>query len=87
VIAANAADATLGVCSLAQPAESRVRYGQLDEGVPEYWIVDLDARAFERWRPADERPEILVEALVWQPRVELEPLVSDLQEYFAAVLD
>ena len=26
--------------------------------VPEYWIVDCDGRAFERWRPHDERPEL-----------------------------
>ena len=36
-------------------------------GVPEYWVVDLDARLVERWRPGDERPEILSESLVWQP--------------------
>jgi Uma2 family endonuclease len=29
------------------------------EGVPEYWIVDLDARAIERWRP-EEAPSPLV---------------------------
>ncbi|HJR35411.1 MAG TPA: Uma2 family endonuclease [Gemmatimonadales bacterium] len=23
-------------------------------GIPEYWIVDLDARAVDRWRPAGE---------------------------------
>jgi Uma2 family endonuclease len=35
-------------------------------GVAEYWIVDLDARLIERWRPGDERPEILDARLVWQ---------------------
>ncbi|HSQ33026.1 MAG TPA: Uma2 family endonuclease [Gemmatimonadaceae bacterium] len=59
----------------------------LDEGVPEYWIVDLDARAFERWRPSDDRPEILIETLAWHARAEFEPLRIDLEEYFAAVLD
>jgi Uma2 family endonuclease len=59
----------------------------LDEGVPEYWIIDLDARAFERWRPGDERPEILADTLAWQPRSGIEQLEVRLEEYFAAVLE
>src|SRR2546422_6517563 len=38
------------------------------EGVTEYWIVDLDARLVERWRPDDERPEILRERLEWREK-------------------
>ena len=38
----------------------------LDAGIEEYWIVDLDARLVERWRPGDERPEMLDETLIWQ---------------------
>ena len=34
-------------------------------GVAEYWIVDLDARIVERWRPEDARPEIQDETLEW----------------------
>jgi len=34
-------------------------------GVAEYWIVDVDARVIERWRPEDERPEIVDETLDW----------------------
>ncbi len=34
-------------------------------GVPEYWIVDLDARIIERWTPEDVRPEIVAGELVW----------------------
>jgi Uma2 family endonuclease len=34
-------------------------------GVGEYWIVDLDARLIERWRPEDSRPEIVGEVLEW----------------------
>lgn len=51
-------------------------------GVPEYWIVDLDARLVERWRPPDERPEIVAETLVWQPHAELPPLTIDLAPLF-----
>jgi Uma2 family endonuclease len=34
-------------------------------GVTEYWIVDLDARLIERWRPEDTRPEVADETLPW----------------------
>ena len=38
-----------------------------DVGVPEYWIVDLDAQAVERWTPTRETPEILRDLLKWTP--------------------
>jgi Uma2 family endonuclease len=38
-----------------------------DVGVPEYWIVDLDAQAVERWTPTRETPEILRDRLTWTP--------------------
>ena len=34
-------------------------------GVAQYWVVDLDARLVERWRPGDDRPEILSDAIEW----------------------
>jgi Uma2 family endonuclease len=34
-------------------------------GVAEYWIVDVDARILERWRPDDVRPEILDGEFQW----------------------
>jgi Uma2 family endonuclease len=55
--------------------------------VPEYWIIDLDARLVERWRPGDDRPEIVAEALEWSPAGSAEPLRIDLARYFAAVFD
>lgn len=58
-----------------------------DEEVPEYWIVDLDARTFERWRPDDERPDILSETLVWRPVQSIPPLAIYLPDYFTSVLD
>jgi Uma2 family endonuclease len=39
-----------------------------EQQVPEYWIVDSDARLVERWRPADDRPEVIADVLEWQPR-------------------
>jgi hypothetical protein len=38
--------------------------------------VDIDARVVERWRPVDERPEVLTETLSWQPLADQPPLVS-----------
>lgn len=51
-------------------------------GIPEYWIVDIDARAIERWRPGDERPEILTDELVWSPEGATHPLTINLPELF-----
>jgi Uma2 family endonuclease len=56
-------------------------------GVSEYWIVDLEARLVERWRPADERPEMLSDALEWRPDPARPPLVIDLPSLFAAILE
>lgn len=53
--------------------------------VPEYWIVDLDARLIERWLLAVERPEIIVDALQWRPIGATEPFRLDLPKYFASV--
>lgn len=54
-------------------------------GVPEYWIVDLDARLIERWRPDDMRPEIASERLVWEPASGVPPFTLELSELFSAV--
>jgi Uma2 family endonuclease len=54
-------------------------------GIPEYWIVDLDARVIERWRPDDQRPEILSDRITWHPEGATEPLAIDLQSLFARI--
>jgi Uma2 family endonuclease len=65
----------------------RKRLVYQSQRVPEYWIIDLDARLVECWRPADARPEILTEWLIWEPRAGLEPLSIDLRELFSRILD
>lgn len=52
-------------------------------GIPEYWIVDLDARVVERWRPGDERPEVVDRQLEWRPAGAPAALVLDLPALFA----
>jgi Uma2 family endonuclease len=54
-----------------------------EEGVNEYWIVDLDQRQIERWGPADTAPEILTEHLTWQPATEMPAFHLDLPSLFA----
>lgn len=53
--------------------------------VPEYWVVDLDARAIERWRPGQRSPTIVNAELAWHPEGAREPLHIDLVRYFATV--
>ena len=54
-------------------------------GVAEYWIVDAERRHVERWRPHDERPEVLDRQLVWHPAGAADPLPIDLEALFAYV--
>ncbi len=55
-----------------------------DEGVGEYWIVDLELRRVERWRPADTQPEVVTGRLLWRPAPDAPPFELDLVALFAA---
>jgi len=83
------ADAPLPMLSIEVLSPSTARYDRglkrriyQRVGVPEYWIVDLDARMVERWRPEDKRPEIADRQLAWQPDPGAEPLTIDLVALF-----
>ena len=52
------------------------------ESVPEYWIVDCDARCVERWRPGDEVPESFMDRITWHPEAAATPLVIPLPPFF-----
>jgi Uma2 family endonuclease len=56
-----------------------------DEGIPEYWILDVDGHVVERWRPDDERPEILAATLEWQPDPKVEPLIIHVPDLFVTL--
>jgi Uma2 family endonuclease len=53
--------------------------------VSEYWVIDLNARLVERWVPNDDRPELIVDTLVWRPEGASEPFTLELPGYFADV--
>jgi Uma2 family endonuclease len=53
--------------------------------VPEYWLVDLDLRTVERWRPRDHQPEILDQRLVWAPAGAEAVLEIDLPAVFQTI--
>ena len=52
--------------------------------IPEYWIVDVDARVIERWRLGNDRPEILTATLEWTPEGATRPFTLDLPSLFAS---
>jgi len=54
-------------------------------GVATYWIVDLDARVVERWRPESASPTIIEAEVEWQPDPSVPPLCIDLTAYFKSV--
>ena len=55
--------------------------------VPDYWIVDLDARLIERWASGDDRPEVLTESLVWRPSGAASALSLDIPALFESILE
>ena len=56
-----------------------------EEGVPEYWIVDVDQRQVERWTPRDDVPELLQGRLEWRPGADVPALEIDLGALFERV--
>lgn len=79
---------TAEVLSPSSSRHDRVRKRPLyQRHVPNYWIVDLDARLIEGWTPDDVRPELLTDTLTWQPPGAATPFTLDIAAYFQRVLD
>jgi Uma2 family endonuclease len=58
-----------------------------DEGVPEFWVVDMDARTIEKSTPNDLRVDVFDERIEWMPEGASVPLVIDVGAYFTEVLE
>lgn len=74
------------VLSPSSGRHDRVRKRPLyQRNVPDYWIIDLDARIIERWRRNEARAEILTATLKWVPDGAHSAFTLDLLAYFADV--
>ena len=54
----------------------------MNVGVPDYFVVDVDARIVERWTQDRDTPVVLRDRLVWHPPGARTPLDVALPEYF-----
>jgi Uma2 family endonuclease len=78
---------TVEVLSPSSSRHDRVRKRPLyQRNVPEYWIIDLDARLIERWRTGEDRPEIVATSLAWNPEGAAQPFMLDVERFFAEVM-
>ena len=57
----------------------------LRQKVAEYWIVDIEHRTIERWRPGAAAAEVVTARLAWHPAFAGEAFELDLAELFARV--
>lgn len=74
------------VLSPSSSRHDRVRKRPLyQRHVPDYWIIDLDARLIERWTRADERPELVTQTLSWHPAGATTAFTFDLRRFFESV--
>ena len=55
----------------------------LREGIPEYWVVNPDARNISRWRGVADPGEVLSKRVEWHPSGMAAPFVVELDELFA----
>jgi Uma2 family endonuclease len=58
----------------------------LSNGIPEYWIVNADARVVSRWRSIEDPGEEFSRAITWHPAGMGEPLSIDLPALFEDAL-
>jgi Uma2 family endonuclease len=54
----------------------------LSNGVPEYWIVDTDARIVSRWRSVNDPGEVFTQRIEWRPEGMTQTLAIELPAFF-----
>ena len=59
----------------------------LSNGVPEYWVVNTEARVVSRWRSGDERGDVLSRGIDWHAPGMATPLTMDLPDLFRDALE
>ncbi len=80
------------VAEVLSPSTERTDRGRKRElfqarGVPEYWIVNVEARVIERWRPGATQAELVTDRLEWQPAPDVEPFELSLDEFWREVFE
>ena len=55
----------------------------LEEGVPEYWVVDPNSKQLERWRLGSDSAEVLTTRVIWNPTPAAPALSIDLVRLFS----
>ncbi|MDQ2667757.1 MAG: Uma2 family endonuclease [Gemmatimonadota bacterium] len=85
------ADLLLAV-EVASPGNLRYDYHTkrtlyLEGGVPEYWVVNPEARNISRWRTEADPGEMLSREIAWQPAGMATSLLIDVEELFREALD
>jgi Uma2 family endonuclease len=80
------------VCEVLSPGSSRhdritKRRAFQRNDVPDYWVIDGDALAFEIWHPGDDRAALVDDRVVWQPDGASNPFELDIRDFFARAED
>jgi len=80
------------ICEVLSPGSSRhdritKRRAFQRNAVPDYWVVDGDALAFEIWHPGDERAALVDDHVAWRPEGAANALELDVRAFFTAAED
>jgi len=68
--------------SSARTDRGRKRALYQETHVREYWVVDVDLRQVEIWRPGAMAAEVQRDGLTWRPATSVDPLVIELKALF-----